>query len=52
MVLVPATMALLGRANWWLPGWLDRLLPQLRVEGGEGAEVTAPAPVPVGAAAG
>ncbi|GIH29265.1 membrane protein [Acrocarpospora phusangensis] len=28
MVLVPATMALLGRANWWLPGWLDRLLPK------------------------
>jgi uncharacterized membrane protein YdfJ with MMPL/SSD domain len=26
MVLVPATMALLGRANWWLPGWLDRYL--------------------------
>ncbi|MFU8876427.1 MMPL family transporter [Micromonospora sp. SL4-19] len=24
MILVPATMALLGRANWWLPGWLDR----------------------------
>ncbi|MFG2330998.1 MMPL family transporter [Streptomyces sp. NPDC048604] len=28
MVLVPATMTLLGRANWWLPGWLDRLLPR------------------------
>ncbi len=27
MVLVPATMALLGRANWWLPAWLDRVLP-------------------------
>ncbi|GAA3349513.1 MMPL family transporter [Amorphoplanes nipponensis] len=27
MVLVPATMTLLGRSNWWLPGWLDRLLP-------------------------
>jgi putative drug exporter of the RND superfamily len=33
MVLVPATMALLGKANWWLPGWLDRILPQLTVEG-------------------
>ena len=32
MVLVPATMALLGRANWWLPGWLDRILPHLVVE--------------------
>ncbi|MFI5958583.1 MMPL family transporter [Cryptosporangium sp. NPDC051539] len=29
MVLVPATMALLGKANWWLPGWLDRLLPNV-----------------------
>ncbi|MEU3923354.1 MMPL family transporter [Streptomyces sp. NPDC029004] len=28
MVLVPATMTLLGRANWWLPGWLDRMLPR------------------------
>jgi RND superfamily putative drug exporter len=33
MILVPATMALLGRANWWLPGWLDRVLPHLTVEG-------------------
>jgi RND superfamily putative drug exporter len=30
LVLVPATMALLGRANWWLPSWLDRLLPRSR----------------------
>ncbi|AZQ39729.1 MMPL family transporter [Streptomyces cyaneochromogenes] len=28
MVLVPATMTLLGRTNWWLPGWLDRMLPR------------------------
>ncbi|MGH9068663.1 MAG: MMPL family transporter [Acidimicrobiales bacterium] len=33
LVLVPATMALLGRANWWLPGWLDRLVPQLEAGG-------------------
>ncbi len=33
MVLVPATMALLGKANWWLPSWLDRILPHLTVEG-------------------
>ena len=32
MVLVPATMSLLGRWNWWLPAWLDRLLPHLDVE--------------------
>ena len=34
MVLVPATMSLLGSANWWLPGWLDRILPHLDLEGG------------------
>lgn len=27
MVLVPATMSLLGRANWWLPTWMERVLP-------------------------
>jgi uncharacterized membrane protein YdfJ with MMPL/SSD domain len=30
LVLVPAVMELLGAANWWLPGWLDRLLPGSR----------------------
>jgi RND superfamily putative drug exporter len=33
MLLVPAIMHLLGRANWWLPRSVDRRLPQLRVEG-------------------
>jgi len=33
MVLVPATMALLGKANWWMPKWLDRILPNLDIEG-------------------
>jgi RND superfamily putative drug exporter len=33
MVLVPATMELLGDANWWLPRWLDRILPHLDLEG-------------------
>ena len=37
-VLVPATMALLGDRNWYLPAWL-RWLPDLRIEG-------TPAPVP------
>ncbi|MEU0407908.1 MMPL family transporter [Streptomyces griseorubiginosus] len=32
-VLVPATMYLLGKSNWWLPGWLDKRLPHLSVEG-------------------
>jgi len=33
MVLVPATMELLGDRNWWIPKWLDRLLPTIDVEG-------------------
>ena len=33
MVLVPSTMELLGDRNWWLPGWLDRLLPTIDIEG-------------------
>ncbi|HNK37599.1 MAG TPA: MMPL family transporter [Microthrixaceae bacterium] len=33
MVVVPATMTLLGSRNWWLPGWLDRILPNLDIEG-------------------
>ena len=32
MVLVPATMKLLGDANWWIPRWLDRRLPRLAVQ--------------------
>ncbi|MGW1721362.1 MMPL family transporter [Streptomyces sp. NPDC002306] len=31
LVLVPSLMFLLGRGNWWLPGWLDRRLPHLDV---------------------
>ncbi len=33
LLLVPAVMYLLGKANWWMPAWLDRLLPELHVEG-------------------
>ena len=47
LVLVPAVMELLGRANWWLPGWLDRLLPQTS-RLGEEPLVEAPAAVPPG----
>ena len=32
MILVPATMKLMGEANWWLPSWLDRRLPRLELE--------------------
>jgi len=33
MLLVPAVMHLLGRANWWLPRFMERRLPQLHIEG-------------------
>jgi RND superfamily putative drug exporter len=34
LVLVPAVMQLLGRRNWWIPTWLERVLPRLDVERG------------------
>ena len=34
LLLVPAAMELLGARNWWVPGWLDRLLPRLTIEHG------------------
>jgi RND superfamily putative drug exporter len=41
MLLVPATRELLGDKNWWIPAWLDRIIPRLNVEGP--AHHTAPA---------
>ena len=32
MVLVPAVMQILGDRNWWIPSWLERILPRLDVE--------------------
>lgn len=51
MVLVPSTMALLGRANWWLPGPVERVWQRVRIrEHGEAAIVPrAPEHVPAGA---
>ena len=34
-LLVPAVMTLFGKANWWFPGWLDRILPNFSIEGEE-----------------
>lgn len=34
VILLPAVMLLMGKRTWWLPGWLDRILPHLDVEGG------------------
>jgi RND superfamily putative drug exporter len=35
LLLVPATMELLGDRNWWIPRWLDRVLPVIHVEATE-----------------
>jgi len=49
-VLVPASMQLLGKYNWWMPSWLN-WLPRLNVEGGEHDEPEfVPVPVAAGAA--
>jgi RND superfamily putative drug exporter len=55
-LLVPAVMMLLGRANWWFPRWLDRIVPNFSIEGDEwfrardaaaaAPPVTAPEPTP------
>jgi uncharacterized membrane protein YdfJ with MMPL/SSD domain len=36
LILVPAAMKLMGSWNWWMPSWLDRVLPRLSFEGGKG----------------
>jgi RND superfamily putative drug exporter len=33
LILVPAVLYLFGRASWWIPRWLDRILPRINVEG-------------------
>ncbi|HCB04740.1 MAG TPA: hypothetical protein DEQ43_10925, partial [Nocardioides bacterium] len=45
LLLVPATMELLGDRAWWMPAWLDRVVPHLDVEGG--AVESEPVPVTV-----
>ncbi|MCD9144175.1 MMPL family transporter [Streptomyces albireticuli] len=46
-LLVPALMHMLGSANWWLPGWLDRLLPRVSIEPPEPVGVPVVVPVRV-----
>ncbi|HKJ36662.1 MAG TPA: MMPL family transporter, partial [Solirubrobacterales bacterium] len=35
IAVMPAIMLLFGRHTWWMPGWLDRLLPNIGIEGEE-----------------
>jgi RND superfamily putative drug exporter len=46
-VLVPGLMLMVGERNWWLPGWLDRIVPRLNVEG-QGSSVPEADPTPAG----
>jgi RND superfamily putative drug exporter len=54
MAIVPSLMYLFGKANWWFPGWLDRIVPHVSVDPeldadhpGESTEPTGATPVPV-----
>jgi RND superfamily putative drug exporter len=46
-VLVPALMHLFGNANWWLPRWLDRIVPQLSLEAEEDPDAASQPAIPV-----
>jgi RND superfamily putative drug exporter len=46
MILVPALMAILDRRAWWLPVWLDRIIPDLKLEGAEPEPTEPPAEEP------
>lgn len=50
MILVPATMELLGDRNWWVPRWLDRILPRVEIDGHR-ADEPGDGPTPAPAAA-
>ena len=53
-LLVPALMLLMGKVNWYMPGWLDGVVPHLSIEGAEffaGRDATPPLPSPVPPAA-
>ncbi|MFC9531823.1 MMPL family transporter [Streptomyces sp. NPDC056975] len=46
MAIVPAVLALLGKSAWWLPRWLDKLLPNMDVEGEKLHKTLAPSSSP------
>lgn len=46
MIVVPATMELLGDRNWWLPGWLKKVLPNITIDVPHDTPVTSAAPAP------
>jgi RND superfamily putative drug exporter len=44
MILVPSVMSLLGARAWWMPRWLEPVLPHLHLEGSEAASAAAARP--------
>jgi putative drug exporter of the RND superfamily len=51
LVLVPSTMEVLGKWNWWIPSWLERLMPHVNIEGTHENPPLAPEPLPAPLAA-
>jgi RND superfamily putative drug exporter len=50
MILVPSIMSLLGEHAWWMPRWLEPIVPQMQLEGGAAAAAAAPESPPAGRA--
>jgi putative drug exporter of the RND superfamily len=48
LVFIPAIMSIIGKSNWWLPGWLGKILPEVHIEPGEDEVVDDPDPLPAG----
>lgn len=46
MVLIPALLVIMGKWSWWMPAWLDRVLPEIDVEGAKLRDLQQPAGVP------
>jgi putative drug exporter of the RND superfamily len=44
LIIVPSVLQLMGKAAWWFPGWLDKILPHIAIEGPEKSTDTTPAP--------
>lgn len=47
LIFIPAIMSIIGKANWWIPGWLGKILPQVHIEPGEDELVDDPDAQPV-----
>ncbi|MBF6357915.1 MMPL family transporter [Nocardia higoensis] len=46
MVLIPALLVIMGKWSWWMPAWLDRVLPEIDVEGAKLRDLQQPAGLP------